>query len=129
MDSPAQRSLPARETSSTVLVVDDEPAIREVVAEVLKDHGYVVRQAADGRQALAVMARDDVDLVLSDVQMPHLDGAALAHRIRRHGHTVPVVLMSANHVEGDLPGVGFLPKPFALDRLVHVIGAALSAHR
>ena len=129
MTTPAQLFRTAHETSPTVLVVDDEPVIRAVVVEILENEGFAVRQAVDGRHALAVMERNDIDLVLSDMQMPHLDGAALAHRLRQHGHGVPVVLMSASEVEGDLPGVGFLPKPFALDHLLHVIGAALSANR
>jgi CheY-like chemotaxis protein len=128
MDRPAQDSHPTHETTPTVLVVEDEPAIREVVADLLEGEGYAVRQAADGLEALDELEVDDVDLVLSDVRMPRLDGPALARRLRRHGSAVPVVLMSAVDVEVDLPGVGFLPKPFDRDHLLHAIGSALGAN-
>ena len=102
MDRPAQRSHSTHETTPTVLVVEDEPAIREVVADLLEDEGYAVRQAADGLEAIDELEVDGVDLVLSDVRMPRLDGPALARRLRRHGYAVPVVLMSAVDVEIDL---------------------------
>ena len=129
MNRPAQDSHSNPETTPTVLVVEDEPAIREVVADLLKDEGYTVRQASDGLQAIDEMEVDDVDLVLSDVRMPRLDGPSLARRLRRHGYAVLVVLMSAVDVEVDLPGVRFLPKPFDRDHLLHVIGSALGAYR
>jgi two-component system cell cycle sensor histidine kinase/response regulator CckA len=128
MDRPAQNSLSTHETTPTVLVVEDEPAIREVVADLLEDEGYAVRQAADGLEAIDELEVDHIDLVLSDVRMPRLDGPALARRLRRHGYAVPVVLMSAVGVEVDLPGVGFLPKPFDRDHLLHAIGSALESH-
>ena len=129
MNRPALDSNTSPETTPTVLVVEDEPAVREVVADLLQDEGYAVRQAADGLEAIAELEVDDVDLVLSDVQMPRLDGRSLARRLRRQGHAVPVVLMSAVDVEVDLPGVRFLPKPFDRDHLLHTIGSALGANR
>jgi two-component system response regulator MprA len=129
MNRSAQDSQTTAETTPTVLVVEDEPAIREVVADLLQDEGYAVRQASDGLQAIDELEVDDVDVVLSDVRMPRLDGPSLARRLRRRGHAVPVVLMSAVNVEVDLPGVCFLPKPFDRDHLLHVIGSALGANR
>jgi len=129
MNRSAQDSHTTAETSPTVLVVEDEPAIREVVADLLQEEGYAVRQASDGLQAIDELEVDDVDVVLSDVRMPRLDGPSLARRLRRRGHAVPVVLMSAVNVEVDLPGVRFLPKPFDRDHLLHVIGSALGANR
>lgn len=129
MNRSAQDSSTTPESTPTVLVVEDEPAIREVVTELLQDEGYAVRQASDGLQAIDELEVDDVDLVLSDVRMPRLDGPSLARRLRRRGHAVPVVLMSAVNVEVDLPGVRFLPKPFDSDHLLHVIGSTLGANR
>jgi CheY-like chemotaxis protein len=129
MNRPEQASSSISEITPTVLVVEDEPAIREVVADLLQDEGYAVRQASDGLQAIEELEVDDVDLVLSDVRMPHLDGPSLARRLRGRGRAVPVVLMSAVDVEVDLPGVRFLPKPFERDHLLHVIGSALGANR
>jgi DNA-binding response OmpR family regulator len=113
----------------TVLVVDDEPVIRELVAGLLEEEGYVVQQATDGMEALTAIEDDGIDVVLSDVRMPRLDGAALVRRLRMGGHTVPVVLMSAIYADVDLPGVRFLPKPFALEHLLDAIHAALRGAR
>jgi CheY-like chemotaxis protein len=129
MNRPVQDSSTTPESTPTVLVVEDEPAVRVVVADLLQDEGYAVRQASDGLQAIDQLEVDDVDLVLSDVRMPRLDGPSLARRLRGHGHAVPVVLMSAVDVEVDLPGVCFLPKPFDRDHLLHVVGSALGANR
>jgi two-component system, OmpR family, response regulator MprA len=125
----AQDSSATSQSTPTVLVVEDEPAVREVVADLLQDEGYAVRQASDGLQAIDELEVDDVDLVLSDVRMPRLDGPSLARRLRGRGRAVPVVLMSAVDVEVDLPGVRFLPKPFDRDHLLHVIDSALGANR
>ena len=113
----------------TVLVVDDEPAIREVVACLLEDEGYAVRQATDGLEALQEMEADGIDLVLSDVMMPGLDGAELVHHLqRRRRRAVPIVLMSAVSTMADLPGVQFLPKPFEPERLLSMVAAAIGAN-
>ena len=111
----------------TVLVVDDDPGIRELVAAVLEDEGYAPRHAADGLAALEEVASSPVDLVLSDVMMPRLDGVGLVRRLRDGGHRVPVVLMSAASAGVDAPDVPFLPKPFDLDGLLGVIAGALAA--
>jgi two-component system response regulator GlrR len=114
-----------------IYAVEDESAVREVVADLLhlQDEGYAVRQASDGLQAIDKLQADNIDLVLSDVRMPRLDGPSLAPRLRGRGHAVPVVLMSAVDVEVDLPGVRFLPTPFDHNHLLHVIGSALGANR
>jgi two-component system, OmpR family, response regulator MprA len=128
MNRPVQDSSSTPESTPTVLIVEDEPAVREVVVDRLQDVGYAVRQASDGLQAIDELEVDDVDLVLSDVRMPRLDGPSLARRLRGHGRAVPVVLMSAVDVEVDLPGVRFLPKPFDRDHLLHTIDSALGAN-
>ncbi len=128
MNHPVQDSSTTPESTPTVLIVEDEPAIREVVADLLQDEGYAVRQASDGLQAIDELEVDDVDLVLSDVRMPRLDGPSLARRLRGRGRAVPVVLMSAVDVEVDLSGVRFLPKPFDRDHLLHAVGSALGAN-
>jgi CheY-like chemotaxis protein len=112
--------------TATVLVVDDEPAIREIVATLLEDEGYEVRHARDGVEALAAID-ERIDLVLSDVIMPRLDGASLVRNLRRRGHLVPVVLMSAVYADVDLPGVRFVPKPFEIDRLLGTVASALGS--
>ena len=112
---------------ATVLVVDDEPAIREIVATLLEDEGYLVRHAQDGVEALATIDDHTIDLVVSDVVMPRLDGASLVRKLRHQGHLIPVILMSAVYADVDLPGVRFVPKPFEIDRLLGTVASALRA--
>ena len=126
MDSNPHEDLETHPTA-TVLVVDDEPAIREVIATLLEDEGYLVRHAKDGLEALDAINGDEIDLIVSDVVMPRLDGASLVRKLRLRGHLMPVVLMSAVYADVDLPGVCFVPKPFEIDRLLGVAASALGS--
>src|SRR5918994_1033375 len=128
MDDPAVRHPDPAALIPTVLVVEDEPVIRELMSMLLEDEGYGVRQAVDGLQALEVMDQQSVDLVLSDVKMPRLDGATLVQRLRARGDPIPVVLMSAVYAEVDLPGVRFLRKPVNGEEVIDIIAAALAAN-
>jgi two-component system response regulator MprA len=128
MGDPAVRRDATAEVIPTVLVVEDEPVIRELMAILLEDEGYDVRQAVDGVQALEVMEQHGIDLVLSDVKMPRLDGASLVQRLRSRGDAIPVVLMSAVYAEVDLPGVRFLRKPVNCEHLLEIIATALAAN-
>ena len=114
---------------TTILVVDDERTIRELVVAVLEEEGYAAVGAADGRAALAALERDGPDLVLMDVMMPGLDGpgAYLAMRAGPEGSAVPVVLMSAAFDPARVPdGVAaFPPKPFDLDQLLDLVARVL----
>jgi two-component system cell cycle sensor histidine kinase/response regulator CckA len=125
---PEEYALDGNRRKPTVLIVEDEPAIRAVVAALLEEEGYAVRRARNGLEALAVVDSDPVDLILSDVVMPHLDGASLVRRLRQRGVLVPVVLMSAVYADVDLPGVPFVPKPFDVDRLLEAIATAMIAN-
>ena len=112
-----------------ILVVDDEPAILESIVEVLRDEGYAVEAARDGRSALALFERTSPELVLMDVMMPGIDGRAayLAMRAHPQGQDIPVVLMSAAADPSRLdPGVtAFLAKPFDLDALLNLVARLL----
>jgi two-component system, OmpR family, response regulator MprA len=111
-----------------VLVVDDEPAIRETVATLLEEEGYRVRRAKDGIEALSTLAGEGIDLILADINMPRLDGASLVRKLRSRGNRIPIVLMSAIYADVDLPGVRFVPKPFAIDYLLGAVTSALAAN-
>jgi DNA-binding response OmpR family regulator len=106
---------------STVLVVDDDPAMRRRLVDVLWEEGFAVRQATDGEEALLMVETTTVQVVVSDVRMPRLDGPGLVEALRRRGSRIPVVLMSSHYHGVDLPGVHFVAKPFALDHLVRTI--------
>jgi len=114
----------------TILVVEDEPTIRELLVEVLEDEGYAVLGATNGIEALDVLAGQAPDLVLTDAMMPGLDGLGLVRRMRGDPRTAstPVILMSAVLRAGrpGFPGVSFLPKPFDLHRLLSEIEARLA---
>jgi CheY-like chemotaxis protein len=125
MDDPTARFPDPDEAIPTILLVEDEPVIRELMAILLEDEGFTVRQAVDGLEALELLEQHGIDLVLSDVKMPRLDGASLVHRLRARGDAIPVVLMSAAYAEVDLPGVRFLRKPVAIEHLLTIMAAAL----
>ena len=129
MTEPAEHRDDAHQMIPTVLVVEDEPVIRELMSMLLEDEGYAVHQAVDGVEALETVERHRIDLVLSDVKMPRLDGASLARQLRSRGDPIPVVLMSAVYAEVDLPGVRFLRKPVDCEHLLGIIAAALPGNR
>jgi len=110
---------------TTVLVVDDEPAIREFLTDVLVEAGYVVRTAPHGRAALTDVETTPPDLVLSDVFMPELDGWSLAAELRRRFPTVQVVMMSAYRPDFSVGQMRFIAKPFNLDALLTLVADAI----
>ncbi|MCC7022073.1 MAG: response regulator [Thermomicrobiales bacterium] len=118
-----------RTSPPTILVVDDERAVREVVAAILEDEGYAVHCARDGIEALAVIAREQIDLVLSDVKMPRLDGIALARRLRSGRRGIPTVLMSAVYGQDVVPGCHLVRKPFDASELLCTIATLLLAQQ
>lgn len=111
-----------------ILVVDDNDAIREIVADALSLYGYEVRTASDGAEALAE-AREAPSLVLLDLMMPGLDGASVAARLAEQGCSAPIVVATADRAGAErakrMGAAGFLPKPFDLDRLLEVIARLL----
>ena len=113
----------------TILVVEDEEPIAELLRAVLEDEGYRVITAADGREALERLAEARPALVLSDVMMPHLDGRALARALQADpAHRVlPLVLLSAlgaASVAG-VPHAAFVAKPFEVDGLLATVARLL----
>jgi two-component system response regulator MprA len=115
-------------TRHRVLVVDDEEDVRDLVARVLEDAGYLVDVAGDGHDALARIDSARPDLIVMDLMMPHLDGWGLLRRLRAHSDRPNVVVLSAAldptrlHAEGV---TAFHPKPFAIRDLLQVCAAAL----
>jgi CheY-like chemotaxis protein len=114
----------------TILVVEDEPAIALVLRLVLEDEGFVVELAATGPAAWAQLTAHRPDLVISDLMLPGLSGAALLQRMQADPGlaAVPVLLMSAAAEPGLPPAanyIGFLRKPFELPILLQLIRQAL----
>ena len=110
-----------------ILIVDDEPALREILAAILADEGYAVQTAADGRSALDLIGAAPPDLVITDISMPRLDGWGLLAQVRQDDPTLPVLLISALRptlMGRTLPTsnhTAFLAKPFDLDVLLERI--------
>jgi two-component system response regulator MprA len=114
-----------------VLVVDDEPALREALSRALRADGYHVTTAPDGRAALDAMAAERPDLIVMDVLMPVLDGLEATRSIRAAGDRTPILVLTArdsvaDRVEGlDAGADDYVVKPFALDELLARIRALL----
>ncbi len=110
-----------------ILIVDDEPTLREILAAALADEGYAVQTAADGRSALDLIAAAPPDLVITDISMPRLDGWGLLTQIRQDDPTLPVILMSAislsvmGRPEPVADHTAFLAKPFELEAVLDLI--------
>jgi two-component system response regulator MprA len=106
-----------------VLVVDDEPAVRRALERALTLDDYTVELAADGQEALDVLAASPPDAIVLDVMMPGVDGLEVARRMRRAGDRTPILMLTArdaidDRVTGlDVGADDYLVKPFALREL------------
>ena len=114
-----------------VLVVDDEPAITDLLATALRYMGYQVTTASTGHAALETAAQGSPDLVVLDVMLPDLDGFEVCRRLREQRDFVPVIFLSARDSEDDRVtgfvrgGDDYVTKPFSLEELTLRIGALL----
>lgn len=116
----------------TILVIDDEFAIADVLEDLLSDEGYRVLVARDGKEGMACLAETRPDLVLVDLMMPIMDGREVLRQIRANPDLVglPVVMMSAacNPATRDsLDTEGFLEKPFNVNVLLALIERVIGA--
>lgn len=123
------------EPTQRVLVVDDEQGLRDLVCRTLRAEGFSTLEAGHGGEALELMegARGAVDLVVTDVVMPGMDGRELGRRLAQRWPDLPILYISAYDVNDIFrrgsPGnsAPFLQKPFALDGLVTIVRGLLSA--
>jgi len=108
-----------------ILVVDDDPSILDMVAQVLDFEGYPVQTAADGAAALDAVAAARPSLVLLDMRMPVLDGWGFAQALRARGVQLPIVVMTAaqdaRRWAKEIGAAGYLAKPFELLELLAVV--------
>jgi DNA-binding response OmpR family regulator len=106
-----------------VLVVDDDARTREAVARLLQAEGYEASVAGDGEEATGLLAAWRPDLVLTDLNMPRLDGRGLVERVRREAPGTPVIVLSASAagaagLVGGLGADGFFSKPVRIEALL-----------
>jgi len=119
----------------SILIVDDEEPIRQVLTEVLSGHGYVVRAASDGEEALRELAAHDYDAVVTDVRMPRMDGLSLVRSVQQIAPDATVIVMSAygSHdlaLEAMKAGAyDYLGKPFRPDEVLLVLRKAEERER
>ena len=123
-------------SQSQILVVDDEPDIRQLVLEILEDEGYSVQVAKDGESARAVYAKQKPDLVLLDIWMPDVDGITLLREWMASGNgSCPIVMMSGHGtvetaVEATrLGALDFVEKPLSLAKLLRTVERGLESAR
>lgn len=110
---------------TTILVVDDEAEIRQILAEVLTRSGYQVVTANDGRDALPLTLTDQPDLIITDIRMPRLDGLTLCRALRTQKDTqhIPILILTSGNTPEQMQASlnagadDFLPKPLNVDEI------------
>jgi CheY-like chemotaxis protein len=115
----------------SILVVDDDPAIRATVAEILEAEGYTIRTASNGREALELVEQDVPHVVLLDMQMPVLDGWGFARAVRPLQMGLQILVMTAaqdaRRWAAEIEAAGYVPKPFNLTQLLAQVERLCSA--
>lgn len=119
---------------STILVVDDDPDIRELLSLLLEQAGYRVVRARDGAEALERVGREMPGLILLDMTMPRMDGWQFAREFRqRHGGSVPIAVVTAaqdaRRRAREVGAEGYLGKPFDLEAVLSLVARLLRAAR
>lgn len=117
-----------------ILIVDDDAYIRELVSTVIKNEGFDVLEACDGRDALAMLGGEKVDLCILDIMMPHMDGYEFCRSVRRY-YDFPILMLTAKaetaqKVKGfELGADDYLTKPFETAELVVRVKALLKRYQ
>lgn len=115
----------------SILVVDDDPASRSLLREILQQDGYLVLEADDGELALEFLGRSAIDLVITDRSMPRLGGLELLAKMREQKKKIPVLMLSAYGEETfwsqaiGLGAVDYLLKPFKADEVLKIVRKTL----
>jgi DNA-binding NtrC family response regulator len=118
-----------------LLIVDDEQALREAIAERLADHGFLVEQAASGEQALQRLAEFAFDILITDLRLPGIDGGKVIDAaLERYPEIIAIVITGYGTVKDAVEAIkqgaaDFITKPFQFDALLHVLRSALEQRR
>ena len=115
-------------TLETILLVEDEPAVRQLFAQALMRAGYAVHEARNGQEAMKVFDQhgESIDMLLTDMRMPYMGGAELAHQLRSRRRTLKLLCISGypGNLDADLAS-DFLAKPFSRDDLLKKVREVL----
>src|SRR5512141_3478572 len=120
---------------ATVLILDDEPVIREVLGSVLAKAGHATREAATAAEGLARLEKEPVDLLLLDLMLPDKPGLEVLVEVRSRHPEIPVVVVTpSSSVESAITAMRegafhYIPKPFRNEEVVHVVKQALEKRR
>ena len=123
------------ESQKHLLIVDDEHALREAIAERLADHGFLVEQAASGEQALQRLADFAFDILITDLRLPGIDGGKVIDAaLERYPEIIAIVITGYGTVKDAVEAIkqgaaDFITKPFQFDALLHVLRSALEQRR
>ena len=118
--------------SKKILVVDDEKGIRFLLSEVLLNQGFEVCMAKDGQESLDQLEKDNFDLVITDINMPRMDGIAMLKTMKKSGRREKVIVMTANPSDKrllgtDVPDVlAHLHKPFNINSFLNTVVVAMA---
>ena len=123
-----QLSMTAQTTLETILLVEDEPAVRQLFAQALTRAGYTVHEARNGQEAMKVFDQhgESINLLLTDMKMPYMGGAELAHQLRARRRTLKLLCISGypGNLDAEL-AVDFLAKPFSREELLRKVREVL----
>lgn len=125
-----KRIIPER--GATILVVDDDRNLLDLLVDTLGSLGYKIESASDGVEALACLGQQSFDLMITDIRMPDLDGIGLLRRVRRYYPDLPVLFITGYgepEVIGRASPDGFLAKPFRISKIEEMIKDVLSGQQ
>jgi two-component system, cell cycle sensor histidine kinase and response regulator CckA len=118
----------AETTLETILLVEDEPAVRQLFAQALARAGYGVFEARNGQEAMKIFDQhgEKIDMLLTDMRMPYMGGAELAHQLRARRRALKLLCISGypGHLDPEL-AIDFLAKPFSRDDLLKKVREVL----
>jgi two-component system, response regulator, stage 0 sporulation protein F len=121
-------------TKQVILIVDDEEGLREGLSRLLENEGYTVLSAENGEQALEILQNAHIDLVLTDMRMPGMDGIELLKKIHeRHGEIGVIILTGYGQIETYIEAMNFgaieyVSKPFKVNELKFIVNKVLNGN-
>ncbi|MBR1751553.1 MAG: response regulator transcription factor [Ruminococcus sp.] len=118
-----------------ILVVEDDSSLRRLMSAALKQHGYTPYTANDGVEALDLLDKTNIDMIISDIMMPNMDGYELTRQLRRAGYDMPILMVTAKEAfedkqEGFMAGTDdYMVKPIDINEMLLRVGALLRRAR